>query len=69
MSANYFGQVAEPLQYTTPCGRFYVERTGAERFEVYGPDGFLDWFVTLADAKECADGQAEKARKVKRSPH
>jgi hypothetical protein len=45
--------------YATPCGRYSVERTGAERFDVYGPAGFVDWFVSLADAKECADGQAQ----------
>ena len=60
MSANYFGPSAEPLQYATPCGRYWVERTATERFEVYGPDGkIVDWFVTLPDAKECAEGQAQ----------
>jgi hypothetical protein len=33
---------------------------GANLFDVYGPAGFVDWFVTLADAKECAEGQSEK---------
>jgi hypothetical protein len=28
--------------YTKPCGRYTVERTGAERFDVYGPCGFID---------------------------
>jgi hypothetical protein len=46
--------------YATPCGRYSVERTGNERFEVYGPEGFLDWFVMLAAAKEFADWQAEQ---------
>ena len=32
--------------YSTPCGRYSVERTGAERFEVYGPAGFIEWFVS-----------------------
>ena len=48
--------------YATPCGRYSVERTGTERFEVYGPDRkIVDWFTKLPDAKECADGQAERA--------
>jgi hypothetical protein len=54
---------ATPAVYATPCGHYSVERTGAERFEVYGPAGFVDWFVTLADAKECADGQVVKMPK------
>ena len=45
--------------YATPCGRYSVERTGNARFDVYGAAGFVDWFVTLADTKKCADGQAE----------
>ena len=48
--------------YTTPCGRYSVERTGNERFEVYGPDGkIVDWFLTLADAKDFADGLTEES--------
>jgi hypothetical protein len=50
---------ATPAAYETPCGRYSVERTGAERFDVYGPAGFIDWFVTRADAKVCADGHAQ----------
>ena len=45
--------------HRTPCGRYSVERTGADRFDVYGPAGkIVDWVTTLADAKECADGHA-----------
>lgn len=60
MSASLYPPGAEPYQYVTPCGRYFVERTGVERYEVHGPDGFIDWFVTLADAKLQADWLAEQ---------
>lgn len=46
--------------YETPCGRYSVERMGADRFEVYGPRGFIEWFVSPADAREFADGEASR---------
>ena len=46
--------------YTTSCGRYGVERSGAERYDVYGPAGIIDWFVRLEDAVECAEGEAKK---------
>lgn len=58
MSYDNWQPHARPDVYETPCGRYSVERTGTERFDVFGPAGFIDWFVALADAKECADGQA-----------
>jgi hypothetical protein len=51
---------ARPNAYATPCGRYSVERTGAARFDVYGPAGFVEWFVTLADAKILTDELSEK---------
>ena len=48
-----------PTRYVTPCGRFWVERASADRYAVYGPAGFVDWFVEMADAKIQADWQAE----------
>ena len=53
--------------YETPCGRYFVERTAAERFEVHGPDGFIDWFVDAFDAKLCADGEASRNPPIKAS--
>lgn len=44
--------------YTTPCGRYGVERSGVARYDVYGPAGFIDWFVRLEDARECAEVEA-----------
>ena len=46
--------------YTTPCGRYSVERAGAERYEVIGPKGFLDWFVDAFDARDFADDEASR---------
>lgn len=56
---------ARPDTYTTPCGRYSVERTAAERFDVYGPDGFLDWFVDSFDARLFADGEASRNPPIK----
>lgn len=59
---------ARPDTYETPCGRYWVERVGAERYDVHGPAGFLDWFVDPWDAREFAEGEAARNPVAVRKP-